>query len=592
MGQSTRVVLKPWGILVTTLTFLLVLAVACGSAAPPDTQPGVTSGDQPPVVVNATAVPQAVAQPTQASPEMAEVEVNPGKLTIMVGDLSNERFDPLFAVGGHGGQTYGKIVHGSLLSTDERLRPLPGIASQWDLSADGLTWTFTIREGVKFQDGSELTPQDVLWTLQHYFGPQAVEYTNQSNAAVLSRAMDRIELGGPDEVRMTTQVPTTQVGILVGEAASNWFPVLPARATLHDEAEEAAYDDNPIGAGPMRLASRTPASVMEFERFDDFYYQPAKGFPEDKRMNFQSLGLFLVPEEATRVAALQAREADIVPASLATKEQVEGGGGRLVFGQEGVGLEARWMGCWDPQLPCYDKRVRQALDYAIDKESMRDRLYGGPEVLHLEGWIGATPSAIGYTEALKPRPFDPPRARQLLAEAGYRTPDNPSGKDFGKLIINTWADTAAPLQVEGAQLGADVWKRELGLEVEVRVADETAIKKQWYANELAGQLMWRSDETRPDSSAWLNTAYGDIETRNRRHQDPVLVRTVLDTIQILDPDQRASAMEQLFLRLQDESYQISLGYINIPWAIGPRVLTWQPYPMSGWVTALHTVTLE
>jgi hypothetical protein len=51
-------------------------------------------------------------------------------------------------------------------------------------------------------------------------------------------------------------------------------------------------------------------------------------------------------------------------------------------------------------------------------------------------------------------------------------------------------------------------------------------------------------------------------------------------------------MEQLLLRLQDESYQLALGYVNIPWAVGPRVLTWQPYSMSGWVTALHTVTLK
>ena len=581
---------RPWRAALPVFVLLLVLAVACGSAA----EPQITANPAPqePAATGSTGAAPTAA-PTPASPSaVASTEVHPGKLTIMVGDLSNERFDPLFAVGGHGGQTYGKIVHGSLISTDERLRPLPGIASDWNISEDGLTWTFTIREGVKFHDGSELTPQDVLWTLQHYFGPQAVEYTNQSNAAVLSRAMDRIGLRGPDEVSLTTQRPTTQVGILVGEAASNWFPVLPKRATVHDEAEETAYDNNPIGAGPMKLVGHTPAQVMNFERFGDYYYQPDNGFPEDKRVKFQSLDLFLVPEEATRVAALRAGEADIVPASLAAKEQIEAGGGRLVFGQEGVALEARWIGCWEPQLPCHDKRVRQALDYAIDKELIRDRLYGGPEVLHLKGWVGTTPNAIGYTDALRPRPFDPTKARQLLAEAGYKTPDNPTGKDFGKLIVNTWADTAAPLQVEGAQLAADLWKKELGLDVEVRVSDETATKDQWYAGQLNGQMMWRSDETRPDASAWLNTAYGDLETRNRRHEDPVLARTVLDTVEIIDPDKRAEAMKQLFLRLQDESYQLAIGYVNIPWAVGPRVVTWQPYPMSGWVTALHTVTLK
>jgi ABC-type transport system substrate-binding protein len=251
-----------------------------------------------------------------------------------------------------------------------------------------------------------------------------------------------------------------------------------------------------------------------------------------------------------------------------------------------VSVEARWIRCSESQSPCKDKRVRQALDYALDKALIRDKLYGA-EVFQVKGWIGVTPSAIGYSPALDPRPSDPAKGRQLLADAGY-----PGGKGFGKLIVNTWAASASPLQVEGAQLAADSWKRELGLDVEVKVAEETGIKTRWYAGELNGQLMWRDDETRPDSTAWLNTAYGDIETRNRRHQDPELIRTVLATTEIVDPDKRAEATAKLVLLLRDEAYQLQIGYVNIPWAVGPRVLTWQPYPMSGWATALHTVTLK
>jgi peptide/nickel transport system substrate-binding protein len=580
---------KVW--LVIPLLSLVFLTVACGAAAPPapkapEAVKPAAPAAQPVAPAAPAAAPKATAVPAPVTVPAAP-KVHPGKLTIMVGDLSNERFDPLFAVGGHGGQTYGKIVHGFLISTNERLQKVPGIATKWGLSADGLTWTFTIRKGVKFHDGSELTPQDVLWTFSHYFGPQAAEYTTQSNSIVVSKAMDRMELRGPDEVSLTTKRPITQIPILVGEDASNWFPVLPKRATVHDTAEEAAYDRNPIGAGIMRFVKHIPASAMTFERFADYYYQPRNGFSEDKRVNFQSLELLHVPEVATRVAALRAGEADIAPASLATKKQVEAGGGRLVFGQEGQAVEARWIGCWETQLPCYDKRVRQALGYAIDKELIRDKLYGGPEVFQVKGWVGVTPSGIGYTPALDPWPFDPAKARQLLAEAGY-----PGGKGFGKLLVNTWAASSSPMQVEGAQLAAEFWKRELGLDVEVKVAEETGVKTRWYAGELNGQLMWRDDETRPDSTAWLNTAYGDLKTRNRRHQDPELVRVVLATTEILDSDKRAESSTKLFLRLRDESYQIAIGYVNVPWGVGPRVLTWRPYPMSGWVTALHTITLK
>jgi ABC-type transport system substrate-binding protein len=131
--------------------------------------------------------------------------------------------------------------------------------------------------------------------------------------------------------------------------------------------------------------------------------------------------MYLVPEEATRVVALRAGDADIVPASLATKAQVEAGGGRLIFAPEGVFLEVRR----------YDKRVRQALDYAINKELIQNRVYGSLDVFGLEGWASVTPSTMGYTPELD-WPYDPDKARQLLADAGY-----PNGEGFGKLIINT-----------------------------------------------------------------------------------------------------------------------------------------------------------
>jgi hypothetical protein len=137
MRHFSEIGLKPWRIFLPTLSLLLALAVACGSAAPPEPVVEERAVEKKAEVVEE--VEKVVVATPAPAPAQPEAEVNPGKLTIMVGDLSNERFDPLFAVGGHGGQTYGKIVHGSLISTDERLRPLPGIASQWGLSADGLT---------------------------------------------------------------------------------------------------------------------------------------------------------------------------------------------------------------------------------------------------------------------------------------------------------------------------------------------------------------------------------------------------------------------------------------------------------------------
>jgi peptide/nickel transport system substrate-binding protein len=323
---------------------------------------------------------------------------------------------------------------GYLISTNEKREMVPGIASQWGLSADGLTSTFTIRKGVKFHDGSELKPEDALWTLQHYYGPTAFEY-HTGSASFISRAREKRELSGPDKVSLITKTPVVELAYLLSEAGNQWLHVMPKRIKQHDLKEEAAYDKNPIGAGFMKLVKHVPADSMTLERFDDYYYQPKNGFPEDKRVNFTQLDLRLVPEEATRIASIRAGEADIVPASLATRKQAEAGGGRVVFGQEGVVMEVKLVGCWEPQYPCHDKRVRQALNFAIDKEVMRDRLYG-PEVFQVRGWFFVTPSTIGYKPGLDPYPFDPNKARQLLADAGY-----PGGKGFGKLIVNTTSAT-------------------------------------------------------------------------------------------------------------------------------------------------------
>jgi peptide/nickel transport system substrate-binding protein len=339
----------------------------------------------------------------------------------------------------------------------------------------------------------------------------------------------------------------------------------------------------------MKLIDQVPAEVMNFERFDDFYYQPANGLPEDRRVKFQFLDLRLVPEESTRVSALRAGQADIVPASLNTRSQVEAGGGRLVFGQEGVYARPILWGCWaaNTDIPCHDKRVRQALNYAVDKELIRDRLYGGPEVFQARGWQFVTPSSIGYTPDLDPFPYDPEKARQLLADAGY-----PGGEGFGKFIVNTWVSTSMPLVPEAAQLAAEMWRTELGLDVEVRVGDEGALNRASRTTELHGQMTWRDNEARLDGGSILLSSYGSPDQGNRLHEDPELYEMIGNALAVVDPAQRHEALNELYRRLNDESYEFGIGYVNIPWGVGPRVETWTPFTFAFYPSGLHTITLS
>jgi peptide/nickel transport system substrate-binding protein len=571
--------------LVTLLGIIMVLAVACGGApaapdpntaptAEPTAAPGVSESSQP------TSTPQAVASP-------AEVEVHPGKVTWMAGNLGNERFDPTFATGGE----YLMLMHATLISSvveDGMMVLTPGIASKWEVSDDGLTWTLTIRKGVKFHDGTEVTTEDVLWSRQHYFGPQAKEYGTSVTVTSWSNIMDRIEQTGPDQVSVTTTVPQASFPEAISDiTGASTGAVFPKRATLHNLEEEAAYDRNPIGAGILRLVNHVPAEIMAFERFADHYYQPQNGFPTDKRPKFTTFDLRLVPEESTRVAALRAGEADIAPISLASRQQVEAGGGRVVFGNEGVYLIGRQYGCKTPEVPCYDQRVRQALAYSVDKEVMRDRLFG-PEVLQIKGWGFVTPSSIGYSPELDPFPYDPDKARQLLADAGY-----PGGEGFGKLVVNTWTSSASPFLPEAAQLIAEFWRRDLGLDVEVRVGDEAALRKAFTQSEdLYGQILFRDDETKRDMQSSLRNQYAPPSAYQRVHNDPELFALTEKTLAVFDPVEQEKIYNSTARRLRDEAFDIGFGYLNLPWGVGPRIVTWEPNPMAPHPSGLETITLK
>jgi peptide/nickel transport system substrate-binding protein len=584
---------RPWKIAAPVLLLLLALAIACGSAAAP-AEPPSAADPAPQETVSSGAAPTAA--PTPAAPaEVASTEVHPGKLTWMVGSFANERMT--YCLAGGGGHDYGRQIHAFLIDSgvENGARVLqPGVATDWGVSDDGKTWTMTIREGVKFQDGKEVTVEDVLWTLKWATGPQAVEYSTGGGCLTQAQLVESVEQTGPNEVSVIYKDTHLTFETEFSAATGTWIgTVYPAGlgqgpSVLHDEAVEADFDRDPVGAGPFKLVDHTAAESMQFERFDDHYYQPDNGLPEDRRPKFTTLDLRLVPEAATRIAALRAGEADIAPVNLGAKQQVEAGGGRIIWGQEGAYFGLKFLGSWVEDFPFHDRNVRQALNYTIDRVAMRDRLFGGEEVMVLKGWMEVTPSSRGYSPELDPFPYDPEKARQMLAEAGY-----PDGQGFGKLIIHTWPSVAVPNMPEAAQLVAEMWRKELGIDAEVRIGEESGIKELTRLTEDAwGQVLFRDNETELDPSDMMNGDYGNQPSRpDYASRDPEINGLSAETRVIIDPEKRWPAVNQAYKRFRDESIEMSFGYINIPWGVGPRVLTWEPYPLAFYPTALHTITL-
>ena len=537
---------------------------------------------------------EVVATPAPAAPPAME-PVYSGQVTVMTNNFGAERFDSVY---GSTGKDI-KDIAGHLVSRDlldGASLTVPGIASRWELSDDGLTTTFTIRRGVKFHDGTELTAEDAAWSLQHCMGPEAKDHITNAVCIGYSSNMERIEQLTIDQVRVVSTVPIPEMwgygskgsgGHMVGR-------VIPKRDTLWDEEEAQAYDRNPIGAGLIKLVEHRQGESMTFERFEDYYYQPANGFPTDHRLQFSLYKVVAAPDASTRIAALRAGDADFGRVSLDAASQIEAGGGRMMYSPQALAFEVQQWGCFNPQVPCHDKRVRQALSYAIDKELIRDELYGGTDVMHAKGWSVVGPSTIGYSPELDPFPFDPEKARQLLAEAGY-----PGGEGFGEYIINVPLGSL-PLKSESGQLVGEMLRENLGLDVDVKVWDGGVHWNNLKSDPRSydGQLMWTENDGRTDAAGSNKFWYLNYQDRmddpplQALHDNPELERLGQFALTQIGREGEQEAFNTWYRALHDEQYNMAIGYINDPWGVGPRIATWEPWPASEHLSALHTITLK
>lgn len=277
------------------------------------------------------------------------------------------------------------VVEG-LVRFDERSRPQPALAESWD-NPDELTYAFTLREGLRFSDGTPLRASDVAASLQAVHARSWV-------AADTLHALASVEAGGPRRVIVRTRYPYP---ILLYRLP--WGVVLPEHALARDPVPT-------VGTGPYRLESWLPGVRFELVR-NAHYRGPA---PAYARVRFE-----VVPDDAERVARVrtgQAQVADLVPL-----EQVDAL--RSVAGlQVAAAPTTRVLFLvFDVTRPPFsDPRVREAFDLALDRRELSQRALSG---LAGPASQAVAPTILGYDDELAVTQPDRVRARELLAEAGY-----------------------------------------------------------------------------------------------------------------------------------------------------------------------------
>jgi len=323
---------------------------------------------------------------------------------------------------------------------DDKGKLEPALAESWR-AVDATTWEFKLRGGVRFHSGHTLTADDVKFSVEQVFRPELRSVQRTRIALV-----DRVEVVDPQTVRFITSKP---------------FPILPAQLAIifiaskqyFTEKGEAYVADHPAGTGPFRFVAWRPGGErFEFEAFDQYW----GGRPKIDRLVIRQ-----IPEGATRVSALLAGEAHIannLPIDLADTVN-RTSGFRIISGFLGNGLIIGFN-VWQ-KGPLQNAKVRQALRYAVDRESiLRDLLKGQGRILNEQV---LTPEAFGYNPDLRPLSFDPARAKQLLAEAGY-----PEGFRItlstpqGRYLMDKEIATAVAAQLSAIGVQTDVRSMDLG----------------------------------------------------------------------------------------------------------------------------------
>jgi peptide/nickel transport system substrate-binding protein len=270
----------------------------------------------------------------------------------------------------------------------------PGLATSWKISPDGKVIEFTLREGVKFHSGDPLTVKDVEFSYERGRAKNQSTRTRlktMEKFEVIDDYHFKIHLNAPD----VTFIPNRGSAIIVSKS-------------YYDRAGEEKFVRNPVGTGPYKFVRHAPGEYIDVERFEDYWGE--KPSVKEARFSF-------VPEDTTRVAKLKAGEVDFISnCPYPSVQDVEKTSGlRIVKFASNHPTVSVLFANRNTKMPWHLTKVRQAMAYAIDCDSIiKNVLYGIPN-----RWAFLAPHELGYDPDLKPYPYDPKKAKELLAEAGY-----------------------------------------------------------------------------------------------------------------------------------------------------------------------------
>jgi peptide/nickel transport system substrate-binding protein len=295
-----------------------------------------------------------------------------------------------------------RIVETLVTFPEESTQVVPGLAESWTVARDGLTYTFKLKKGIKFHDGTAFDAEAVKFSIERQFNPDHPfnKLGKYPFAGYFFGNVKAVEVVAEDTVQFVLKEP--RASFLTVLAAAPASIVSPTAVRKHG----ADYAMTPVGTGPFRYVSWDRGQRVVLEKNPAYWKFPVKL----DRVIYRP-----IIEDQARLTELLTGSLDLivgVPPDFVA--QLEGNAKLGLLKQ--VGAHVWYLGINNQKKPLDDKRVRQALNYAVNKDAIvRDVLKG-------TGAVSAgpvLPNTWGADPGLKPYPYDPERAKKLLAEAGF-----------------------------------------------------------------------------------------------------------------------------------------------------------------------------
>lgn len=301
-----------------------------------------------------------------------------------------------------------------LLPTDDGKGVQAGLASAWKVADDGLSVTLTLRNGIKFSDGSPITPADVVWSLK-----RAAKADNGIWSFIVGSIQDVTAEGDKTViVKLKNTDPTILAALTVFNTAIMPSKAFEAAAGATDAEKAKAYAEHPISSGPFVLQSWDRGSTMKLTRNPYYWGQGEDGKPLPY---LDGITFEVIPDDATRILKLNSGEldgAEFIPYSRVDELKSAGNLNMKLFPStrvEGITLNVR------PQLggkdnPLANAKVRQAMNYALNKDAIIQIVTHGVGTPLTSYMSTATPLHSGDKPLF---PYDVEKAKGLMKEAGF-----------------------------------------------------------------------------------------------------------------------------------------------------------------------------